>query len=364
MDKVASIGRELVTKDMTTRTTLSGTTRRPGCDETMASTLATALLPIVVTLLLGYFAGWHHDFTADQAPVLNRMVMLYALPLSLFAGMVTVGRSTLVSDLPMAAVVAGTMIVVFAAVVLVARFAAQRDIGEAALWGLAIGGPAVPFVGTPVLGALLGSTQATVPIAVASLTMNVVQVPATLVMLSVAHSASPAPVSAPAQSGRVQGTAGAPPRAGGAGGHVLAALREPVVWAPLAALVVVLTGWQPPQAAVSPLTLLGQATGGVALFASGLVLYAQHVSLTKPVAAAVVLRNVVVPAAVLGLCTVLGFSHDALEASVLSLAIPTASICVILAVQYHRAERQMASVLFISTVASILTMAGFIALTS
>lgn len=49
----------------------------------MLETIVTALLPIVVTLLLGYFAGLRHDFSQDQASVLNRMVMLYALPLLL-----------------------------------------------------------------------------------------------------------------------------------------------------------------------------------------------------------------------------------------------------------------------------------------
>jgi len=53
----------------------------------MISTIVSALLPTVVTLLLGFFAGWHHDFDAKQATVLNSMVMLYPLPLSLFAGM-------------------------------------------------------------------------------------------------------------------------------------------------------------------------------------------------------------------------------------------------------------------------------------
>ena len=59
------------------------------------STVIGALLPVVVTLALGFFAAWHHQFSADQASVLNRMVMLYALPMSLFAGMVTTRRAEL-----------------------------------------------------------------------------------------------------------------------------------------------------------------------------------------------------------------------------------------------------------------------------
>ena len=61
-----------------------------------------ALLPLIVTLGLGFFAAWRHDFTPEQAAVLNRMVLLYALPLLLFAGTVTIERSTLTSDLGLA----------------------------------------------------------------------------------------------------------------------------------------------------------------------------------------------------------------------------------------------------------------------
>ena len=39
-----------------------------------------ALLPLIVTLGLGFFAAWRHKFTPEQALVLNRVVLLYALP--------------------------------------------------------------------------------------------------------------------------------------------------------------------------------------------------------------------------------------------------------------------------------------------
>ncbi len=68
----------------------------------MFATIIGALLPTVATLLLGFVAGWHHDFDAKQATVLNRMVMLYALPLSLFAGMVGMARDQVLSQGPLA----------------------------------------------------------------------------------------------------------------------------------------------------------------------------------------------------------------------------------------------------------------------
>jgi len=52
----------------------------------MLNTVIGALLPIVVTLVLGFYAAWRKDFNMGQASVLNRMVMLYALTMSLFVG--------------------------------------------------------------------------------------------------------------------------------------------------------------------------------------------------------------------------------------------------------------------------------------
>ena len=52
----------------------------------MLNTILSALLPMVVTFLLGFVAAWHHDFVTKDASVLNRMVLVYAVPLALFAG--------------------------------------------------------------------------------------------------------------------------------------------------------------------------------------------------------------------------------------------------------------------------------------
>jgi malonate transporter and related proteins len=119
-------------------------------------TIIGALLPVVVTLVLGFFAAWHHDFGAAQASVLNRMVMLYALPMSLFASMVTTRRADLTSDLGLVAAIAGSMLAAQLATILVARFLLRRDLGFSALAGLAVGGPAVPFIGVSVLGTCSG----------------------------------------------------------------------------------------------------------------------------------------------------------------------------------------------------------------
>src|ERR1700689_3999944 len=81
-----------------------------------------ALLPLIVTLALGFFAAWRHEFTPEQALVLNRVVLLYALPLLLFAGTVTIKRGTLTGSLGLAAAITVAMVGAYLATFLVVRF--------------------------------------------------------------------------------------------------------------------------------------------------------------------------------------------------------------------------------------------------
>jgi malonate transporter len=361
-----------------------------------------ALLPLIVTLGLGFFAAWRHDFTPEQAAVLNRMVLLYALPLLLFAGTVTIKRSTLTSDLGLAGAIVAGMLVPYLVTFLIVRFGLRRPLGVSALTALAVGGPAIPFAGVLVLGYLYGPSVSAVPIAVGALVFNVIEVPVTLVLLSVAAGSAAASATAP----RVAAPVTQKPRhrralalrlafaAGGAGEratamqaqaapgssagpsvaapaaaqeslrqHVLSAVKQPVVCAPVLALVLVLAGVQIPHVLVNATKLLGSSTTGVALFASGIVLFAQRIVVSRFVLGAVAARNVVVPALLWLILAGIGISHTDLRLAVLAMALPAPVAAVIFAVQYRQSQREMASVVLFSSVGSLLTLAAFIALT-
>ncbi|MDR1634954.1 MAG: AEC family transporter [Bifidobacteriaceae bacterium] len=362
------------------------------------SMLVGALLPIVVALGLGFLAGARHDFDAPQAAILNRMVMLYALPLSLFAGVMAAPRKVLFANLSMFAWIAGVMTGGLVVVYLVSRLVARRPAPVAALQALAIGAPAVPFVGSSVLPDLFPA-DAALAIAIGSLVVNIVQVP--LVMLVLTRSTAPGrrtparpkavsvrgggnqttgnkaagkmAVSAPPGAGATgagQGAAGAraPASAGRSpmaqlGLSLRQTLVEPVVWAPLAAFVLVALGIGLPKMLHGALMLLGQATGGVALFASGATLFAQKVSLSPTVWLNVASRNLVIPAVAWGLMSLSGLGGSTTSLAVVTLAIPSASIATILAIRFNVATREMASTLFLSTIASIATMGLFLFLT-
>lgn len=311
----------------------------------MGSTVFNAMLPAIATLLLGVVAAWRNDFDEAQATVLNRMVMMYALPLMLFAGIIATPRDQLAGDATLIAIVVVGMLAGFFVPLVIARFVVGRDLMTATLQALAIGVPSVGFVGLPVLGYLFGPNAATIPVAVGALVFVLVQLPVATVLLT-------------AGAARRGAVGGGPENAAGA--HIMSALKQPIVWAPILAAVIMVLGVPISTPVSRSITLLGHTTGGVALFASGIVLYGRRVTFNLPIGISVLSRNILIPAIVLGLIALFhGLSESGNEA-VLTLAIPSATICVILAVQYRAAEQEMASVLLLSTILSLPTMGVFI----
>lgn len=301
------------------------------------SILITTLLPIIVTMSLGFFAGWHKDFNEDQSSILNRMVMLYALPMNLISGILSTERSVLLENLWLFVWLSIGMIGGYFLFLLVFRYFFKNSMGRAALRALSISGPAVPFVGTSVLSNIFGSGNAALSVSIASILMNVVQVPVTLLLLSSDSNNKTSFLK-----------------------NIQTAIKKPVVWAPVISFILVLVNVHLPSNLKGTFTLLGTATGGVALFASGAILFSQKVSISKSIISNVLLKNVVVPLIIFA-ALVFFHSHETLtNVTTITMAIPTASIPVILSVQYKKCQKEMASTLFFSTLFSVISMGSFI----
>ena len=116
-----------------------------------------ALMPVIVTLALGMLAGWRRDEDTKAAESLNRMVLIYALPLALFAGTITVSRQELVNQWPLLlALLAGTVLP-FLLAYLMGHYFAGRTMQAAALQAMAFGFPAIAFTGIPILTQLIAT---------------------------------------------------------------------------------------------------------------------------------------------------------------------------------------------------------------
>ena len=329
----------------------------------MLATVLGAVLPMVVTLLLGFVAAWHHDFGSKDAPILNRMVLVYAVPLALFAGTVTTSRAQLSQDIPLVIALCVSIIGLYGAVLLLCRWTLRLPTNISALAALAAAAPAVPFVGPAILGDLFGSASA-IPISIASLAINLTVVPATLLLLSLNAAEGDSPgTGLGAQRGKAVAS-----RPGSQLSIFTAKLsetiKEPIVWAPVLGFVVVLAGLRIPQIFVHSLSMLGQASGGVALFASGIVLAGAPIKVNGRVLSAVFLKIILQPALVLLAMRWLGYRNPIVNEAVLTTAIPCMPILIMFAVKYHVAEAEAASAVLLSVIGSVITMGIFLLLTS
>ncbi len=328
--------------------------------EVMLETIVEAILPMVVTFLLGFVAAFRGDFGPKDAAILNRMVLLYAVPLMLFAGTVSTPRAELSQDLPLLIALCVAIVGLYGMVLLLSRFAFRRRMSTSALAALTASAPAVPF--SAVLGYLFGGPGA-IPIAMASLVVNLTAIPVTILFLTLDTAEEDSQRKCPVKDAEHL------PSPPALCGSVLAAklaetLKQPIVWVPVLAFGIVLSGASIPLLIGHSLSLLGHASGGVALFGSGIVLASRTIKVNGYVLFLVFLKNIVQPALVLGCLRGLDYGNPIVSKAVLTTAIPSMPMVILLAVQYRAAEGEVASAVFLSVIGSVITMAAFIALTS
>ena len=243
-------------------------------------------------------------------------------------------------------------------VFLFSRFKFRATISISALAALAVSAPAVPFMGPAVLGDLFGTASA-VPNGVASLIINLTVVPLTILLLSL-----------DAKQPSTQGEAVSPNSEDSQRGYAVLAsmlfktVKQPMVWAPVIAFAIVLGGIRIPSLLVHSLTLLGQAAGGVALFASGIILASKRLAISRAVVTLVALKNIVPPALVFVALRLLAYHNPIVSQAVLTTAIPMMPIVIMFAMEYRVAQAEAAAEVFLSSVSSVITMGAFIALTS
>src|SRR6202453_3982451 len=164
----------------------------------MLETIVEALLPMVVTFLFGFVAARRRDFGPKDAAILNRMVLLYAVPMMLFAGTVSTPRAELNQDMPLLIALGVAIVGLYGVVLLLLRFAFRQRMSSSALAALTASAPAVPF--SAVLGYLFGGTSA-IPIAIASLVINLTIVPVTILFLKLDTAGEESRGKSPAKDG-------------------------------------------------------------------------------------------------------------------------------------------------------------------
>ncbi|MCI3956010.1 AEC family transporter [Lactiplantibacillus plantarum] len=151
--------------------------------------LILAILPIVVTVGLGVFAGLRHQFAPTTSDILIQLVMHYALPLSLFGGILSLKRATIIQNSSVALWLAlgmlGGMVIV-----IVSQCCFHQQLETGTLRALVIASPSIPFMGVSVLLVVFGKISVLL-VALGGLYMNLVQVPVSVLLLTLAGGSTP-----------------------------------------------------------------------------------------------------------------------------------------------------------------------------
>jgi malonate transporter and related proteins len=287
-------------------------------------------------MALGYFAGFVRDIDNQHVSELNALVMDFALPASLFVATATTPWAMLQAQWSLLLTLAVSMLALYALSYWMQRRLFDLGSSEASVQALTISFPNYAAAGLPLIAAVFDASH-TIYVALAVASGSILLSPLTLAILE-ANKAS----------------------AGGSKGSGLVfravgrSLLNPVVLSPIIGIAV----------AFLRIPLIGQATGGVALFLTGLILSSQPLLLDRNVISGALLKNVAQPLFVAGLIILLPMHKDTARAAILLTALPSGFFGVLFGLRYGVESHEAGSTLIVSTILSALTLAAALILTA
>jgi malonate transporter and related proteins len=306
----------------------------------MSGEILNIILPIFSVLLLGYAAGRANQFDSHQVAGINELVLKFALPASLFVGTVSVPRTQLLQETPLLVAMLVSLVGLYIVVFLLGKLLFRHTVAGAALQAILASFTAGPFFGPAVLSPIYGADSA-VAISMIALILNIVIVPATLVLLGI--SVQPAGSATKTSAGALLGSA------------LVNAIKAPFVWVPLVAFALVLAGVSVPSVVDSGLGLIGRATSGVALFVAGITIAASKIVFNLEVGVNAVLKMVVLPAFCGVLAALLSVKAPFSYEGLLLTALPSGPIGILLATRYKIYESEASSTVAVTMIMMVLT---------
>ena len=298
----------------------------------MLSTLIFALIPIFVTIGLGYLAARRGIFNDQDSKRFVKLVLTFMLPLHVFGGLWSTSRKILIANVPLMGWLMLSMTGCYLMMILIYRFGLHNSRQLATLRAMSIANPSVPFIGSAVLPLLFSTSNSAITIGICSLTVNIIMLPIAFDALSSDRSPWK---------------------------RLAATFKKPLVLAAVLGFLLTLCGTQMPTQLTSTFDLLGKGAGGVAIFAA-IVLGTRHLSFNKTIFGTVLLKNIACPLVVLLIMWIAGTPAVLRRLVVIALAIPTATMPSTLAIRFGVNEKELASMQFWSTAFSLVTLSAFV----
>lgn len=364
------------------------------------------IVPILVIMVLGYICGKTSFFDDDQRQGLNKVVLNIALPAALFVSIVKASREMLAADLTLTLISIFGIVGMFLLSFFLCRLIFHHSIQEAAVCALIAGAPTIGFLGFAILDPIYGASPSTdLVIGIVSIVVNAITMPIGYYLINLGQSrdakkaadAGGGAASAAADEGEGAGAAPAPTAAGAgtmsqaSGAHaadvlnhkgevvlahssnkgkrpaaaptnssldaVLNAIKQPVVWAPLLAVLFVLVGIKVPDEIDPCFELIAKANSGLAVLVAGLSLSTVKFSFSVEVWWNAFFRLILTPAVFLVAALLLGMGGDVDKVSmlVMAVALPPAFSGIIISSRYNIYVREGASTMAVATIAFVAT---------
>lgn len=288
----------------------------------MSHIILYAIVPILVVMLAGYLSGKKGIFSGDDAKKFNKVVLDYALPAALFVSIVQADREMLAKDIKLTLVSLIVIMAVFMMVYFIYRFCFKKNTGaDAAVMALISGSPTIGFLGFAVLEPIFGTTPSVaLVVAIVGIVVNAVGIPVGLSLLNASdeqmakHPGQPKP---------------------SAWKPVIHALEQPVAWAPILAVILVVCGLKWPAYLSPSFNLIAKANASMAVFAAGITLSAVKVTINWQAILGSILKMIVMPAALLVVGLLVHMDPMNLKMLVVAGVLPPAFSGIIIASEYN-----------------------------
>lgn len=280
-----------------------------------------AIVPIVVVMSAGFISGKRGIFSGDDAKKFNKVVLDYALPAALFVSIVQASREDLAKDLKLTLVSLIGIMGCFMLVYFIFKYCFKKNTGaDAAVSALISGSPTIGFLGFAVLEPIFGTTPAVaLVVAIVGIVANAVGIPVGLSLMNTSLEKQ--------QPGSTNKESAWKP--------VLHALEQPVAWAPILAVVLVLCGLQWPDWLSPSFNLIAKANASMAVFSAGITLSAIKFTFNWQVVLGSIMKMVIMPLVILILGLLVGMDAFNLKMLVVSAALPPAFSGIIIADEYN-----------------------------
>ena len=318
------------------------------------SVIVLALVPVAFVILLGFLAGRVGVIDPDRSTVLAALALDFCLPALLFAATAVMTLPELENWQFFLGIAIG-LLSIYGLALALSLAAFRRSTAASSLQALNSAFPNMAFMGVPVLTAVIGKS-AVLSVVIGNLVSSFVLLPLTLTLLETGKSRMK-----PGDGEKAADQAGSVAMVWKS---VLGAVKQPLVWAPLAGIVLAALQVPMPDVATKSLNLIGTATSGVALFALGLVLSGQRLHVGIAALVNTVFKMLAQPAVMLLLAVLLGVTGVSRREMILLGALPTASMTAMFAVQYDVYVAESDATILLSTILSLATLGVCIALTA